>query len=63
MSPCFVTAGLWLNTMHSEKTANEYLQREAMERARWAQVLARPTAPRVARAVAKRSIFARLLGL
>ena len=49
--------------MHSEQTANEYLQREAMERAKWAQVLARPTAPRVARVTVKRSIFARLLGL
>ena len=49
--------------MHSEKTANEYMQANAAERTRWAQVLARPTEPRVARVTAKRSIFARLLGL
>ena len=45
------------------KTKQEYMQREALERAKWAQVLARPTAPRVARMTVKRSIFARLLGL
>ena len=49
--------------MHREQTANEYLQREARERAMWARVLARPAAPRVARVTVKRSIFARLLGL
>ena len=49
--------------MNSERTTNQYMQANAAERAKWAQVLARPAAPRVARAVAKRSIFARLLGL
>ena len=49
--------------MNSEQTANEYMQRQTLERAKWAQVLARPTTARATRVAAKRSTLARLLGL
>ena len=49
--------------MRNEFTANEYLARQAAERARWAAVLA-PTAKHIAkRRAVRKSLIARLLGL
>lgn len=49
--------------MNNEFTANDYMARQAAERARWAAVLA-PVAKNIAkRQAVRKSLIARLLGL
>ena len=49
--------------MNTEYTANDYLARQASERARWAAVLAPVAKNLTQRQAARKSLIARMLGL
>ena len=49
--------------MCNECTANDYMASAAIERARWAAVLAPTAKPIAKRQTARKSLLARLLGL